>query len=179
MEGFPAPLQDHGITAFHAECDGIGRHIGASFINDANQSQRDGNLCDCKAIGKRPSAQDFSHGVLKVCNLPNAFGHLGQPLMREQQPIQEGILKPALTSIFHISGIGSKDCPFFCHESFSHGKKDLIFYIRTQKAKSNRSLFCSFSLHPDHSLFVHGHASLHDDEIISVDDFIRMDIAQN
>ena len=34
------PLQDHGITAFHAECDGIGRHIGASFINDANQSQR-------------------------------------------------------------------------------------------------------------------------------------------
>ena len=160
MEGFPAPLQDHGIAAFHAQGDGVGGYIGPGFIDDPDDPQGHGHLGDGQPVGQGAPAEDPSHRIREPGHLTDALGHLGQPVMGKQQPVQEGIPQPSLPAFFHIHGIGFQDVFFFCQQPLCHAFQDVILHTGIQDAQFQGSLFCRFPLGPYHSHFVHGFCPL-------------------
>ncbi len=90
---FRPTAQDRGIAGFEAEAGRIRRHIGAAFIDDADDAERHGDAFDLQAVGSIPGTERAADRIRQLGDFLKAQRHALDPLGIEQQAIEQGARK--------------------------------------------------------------------------------------
>ena len=109
MDGFASPAQQRGIARCQAQSGGIGRHIGAAFIDDANHTQRHAHTRQAQAIGPFGRVDDGADRIVKLGHGGHALGHGLQPGRIKPQAINHRGRQAILGRCGDITGIGFQD----------------------------------------------------------------------
>ena len=80
MHRLAAPAQQHGIARAQTQGGGIGRHIGAAFINDADQANGHSHPAQAQTIGATGLVDDLPHGIGQGGHLRHGIGNASKAL---------------------------------------------------------------------------------------------------
>ena len=86
-----AAAQDGGIARFEAERAGIRGHIGAAFVDDADDAERHPHPLDGHAVRPRPGSHDAADRVLRPRMTSMPGGHGLDAGLVERQPVEKGL----------------------------------------------------------------------------------------
>lgn len=81
-----AAAQDDGIARFYAQSDNIAGHVGASFVYNADHTERHGYFHYLKARVIDPAGQHFTYRIVQRDELINPLAYLGDPLFVQAKP---------------------------------------------------------------------------------------------
>jgi hypothetical protein len=73
--GIRAAAQDHRIAGLEAERAGIGRHVRAALIDDADDAERRAHAFDLQPVRAVPGGDDRADGIGQFGDGANAVGH--------------------------------------------------------------------------------------------------------
>jgi hypothetical protein len=62
-ERFGTALQDHCVAGFEAEARGVGGHVGARFVDHADDADRHADLRDVEAVRPLPASDRLPDGI--------------------------------------------------------------------------------------------------------------------
>jgi hypothetical protein len=99
------PFQHTGIARLQAERKHIERHIGASLIDDTDNSERHTHLAQPHTIGTNRFANDSSNRRRKQGHITDAFGNVMNALFGQFQSV---ILRITFIHSRQVVGIGSQ-----------------------------------------------------------------------
>ena len=104
-----APLQDTGASGFEAEGKGVCRYIGPCLIDHADHPEGDTDLSDHKAVWSCKAFQDPSYRVLQSGYGSHAGSHIGDPLFRQGEPVQQALAHALVLRLIHVLPVGEED----------------------------------------------------------------------
>ena len=104
-----AAAQDRGIAGLEAERGGVGRHVRAALIDDADDAERHAHALDRHAVRPRPALGDLADRIGEIADHLDAGGHGGDALVVEREPVEEGRVGAAALGLGHVLGIGGED----------------------------------------------------------------------
>ena len=108
-QGLGATAQDRRVAGLQAQAGGVGRHVGAGLINDADHAQGHAHAPHLNAGRPHVQIGDGAHRVGQRGNLAHAFGHGGDALGVERQPIDQRGVEAAVAARVHVGAIGVED----------------------------------------------------------------------
>ena len=100
-----AAAQDRRIAGFHAQRSGIGRHIGAAFIDDADDADGHAHPRNFHAVGTRPLRHHFAHWIRQLRNILKPLRHGLDAGGREREAVKEAGLQVLGLRRFEVSGV--------------------------------------------------------------------------
>ena len=106
METVGAAAQDGGVARLEAERARIRRHIGAAFVDDADDAQRGRHALDPEAIGPLVGGQHPPHGIGQGCDVFQPLGHGLDPGFGQQETVKIGLAGVGGGSRLHVAGVG-------------------------------------------------------------------------
>jgi hypothetical protein len=101
-----AAAQDAGVARLQAQSRGVGRHVRARFVDDADHAERHAHAADLDAGRAAREPADFSDRVFQRRDLFQSFGHLRDALRIEREAIDEGAVAAGFFRLLHIGLIG-------------------------------------------------------------------------
>ena len=89
VEAFRAGAQDRRVAGLDGQRAGVGRHVGAAFVDDADDAERHAHALEAQAVGPRPFGQHRADRIGQLGDLLDALGHRFDARLVEQQPVDE------------------------------------------------------------------------------------------
>ena len=123
VESLFTAAQNHRIARFYTDTCGIGGHIGAGFINDADDTERNRYFGDFKPVGTDGSGKDFSHRIKLFCHGTHSVSHAGNAGIIEGETVDHRRRKSVFCGKVQIFFIGTLNRCCILFNSFSHFKK--------------------------------------------------------
>jgi len=105
MQCFGATAQDGSVAGFQAQGGGIGSHVRAGFVNDADDAQRHPHPPDLNARWTILEIGNFAHRIGLRCDFPQALRHPFDVLGGELQTIQQRGIQAGGPPGLHIQAI--------------------------------------------------------------------------
>ena len=109
MEAFGAAAQDDGVARLQTQAPGIGGHIGARFIDHADDPKGHAHAGDIQAVGPLPPGHDRAHRIGKPGDVLQTAGHGLDALVIERQPVEQGLAQPPSPARLHVLAVGGED----------------------------------------------------------------------
>ncbi len=76
LERLAAAAQQHRVAGLQAEPGGVGGHVGARLVDEADHAQRDAHARDLEAVGPAPGLHGLAHRIGQRGDLAQARRHL-------------------------------------------------------------------------------------------------------
>jgi hypothetical protein len=109
VHSLTAAAQDHRIARHQPQRGGIGGHIGAAFIDDADDAERDAHAGQRHAVGAHGPVDFGADRVGQGGDGLDRVGNRGEPILVEAQPVEHRRRQAAFASRLHIARIGIQD----------------------------------------------------------------------
>ena len=109
MDRIRTATQDGDIARLERDGAGVGGHIGAAFIDDADHADGRGHAGDVQPIGPGPARQFPAVGIRLPGHVFHAFGHGLDARVVQGQPVQHGGRHAACFRSVDIARIGGQD----------------------------------------------------------------------
>ena len=109
VEALRAAAQDAGIAGLEAQGTGVGRHVGAALVDDADHAQRHRDPGDVEAVGARPAGELAADGVRQIGDRGETVRHRGDTLAVEAQTVEQGRGQALRFRGLHVGGVGGLD----------------------------------------------------------------------
>ena len=139
-------LQDGAVSAFHREGGNLDHGVGARFKDHGDDADGTGDAVKAEPFIKLAGKSDFSYGIGKGNELPDAADAVCQFPFIECQPFHDGRRKSGCFCRGKIDPVGSKYFFFSCFQIFNHVKeRGISFFRRCGCHKGRRQFhFCRF-----------------------------------
>ena len=109
MMAFRAAAQDRGVAGFQRKRTGVGRHVRAAFVNDADRAERHAHALEPETVGSRPLGEHGADGIGKFGDFFKPGRYTGDALLVEQQPVDEGGRAAGGFRSLDVFGVGGKN----------------------------------------------------------------------
>ena len=109
VEAFRASAQYRRVAGFDGQRAGVGRHVRAAFVDDADDAERHAHALKAQTVGPYPFGQHRTDRIGQLGDLPDAVGDPFDARLVEQQPVDECRRPPGSTRGFEILGVGGED----------------------------------------------------------------------
>jgi hypothetical protein len=129
MERVRSAAQDDRIARFEAEGAGVGRDIGAAFIDHADDAQGRADALYPQPVGAIPFGNDVPDRVGQGGNGADAVRDRIDAAVIELQPVDEGGRHVACERGFDIERIGVENFLAACENRVSHGVERGILLV--------------------------------------------------
>ena len=86
---FGAAAQDRGIACHRAERAGVGSHIGAALVDDADHPDRHPHPGQLEPVGPLDAVDDFTDRIVEPCHRLDAGRHRLDPFGIEPQSVEQ------------------------------------------------------------------------------------------
>jgi hypothetical protein len=104
-----AAAQDCSVAGLEAQRSGIGRHVGATLEDDADDAQWHPHALDAQPVRPVPLGRDRADGIGERCDLNQTRAHrLDAPLIEPQTIEQRGAEVLGLR-VLHVQAVGLQD----------------------------------------------------------------------
>ena len=110
--------KDDGVAGFQAKRTCIRTHIGAGFIDHSDDTNRAGNTLDGEAVRALKRCQNTVNRIRELGDIFQRGRHAFDPLRREPQPVDEGIILFALDA-FDVLFVGCENFVLAVPQSLS------------------------------------------------------------
>jgi hypothetical protein len=81
--------QDGGIAGLHGECTGIGGHVGAAFVDDADHPDGHAHPGQVEPVGPLPVGHRLANGIRQGSDVFEPLCHGLNAIRRQCQPVDE------------------------------------------------------------------------------------------
>ncbi|CDO34629.1 hypothetical protein SPHV1_170064 [Novosphingobium sp. KN65.2] len=88
MQRLATATQQHGIAGAQAQGRGVGRHVGAAFIDDSDQADRDAYAAELQAVGPLGLLDHLPDGIGQGSDLVHGIGDTCKARRIEPQAIE-------------------------------------------------------------------------------------------
>ena len=112
-DGFRAAAQDGSIAGFEAERRGVGGDVRTSFVNNADDAERDAHLADLDAGRAVLDVAHLADRIGQRGDLFDAFGHVVDAFVGQRQAVQHGGFQAGGTGGGEVFGIGGEQRSLF------------------------------------------------------------------
>jgi hypothetical protein len=92
-------------SAFQADRGGVGGHVRAGFVDDADDADGDGHLLHVQARRAHLSFQHAPHRVRQGRDFEQALAHVGVDLVADAQAFEQRRGQSGLFGLGHVLGI--------------------------------------------------------------------------
>jgi hypothetical protein len=103
MEALRTAAQDRGVARLEAQPAGIGGHVGAALVDDADDPQRNRDPGDLEAVGPLPFAERAPDRVREGGDLLQPRGHGLDALRVELQAVEQRRREPLGAGRGHVA----------------------------------------------------------------------------
>ncbi len=104
--------QNHGITAFHAQRGGVGRHVGTALVDDADHAERHAHARDLEAVRPFPFGDNLTDGILARRDGLDTGGSAFEPFIVEREPVDHRARKAVTLRGRDILRVGRENVRF-------------------------------------------------------------------
>jgi hypothetical protein len=129
LERLGAAAQDAGVARFHAQRRGVGGHVGAGLVDDADDADRHAHPRHFDAGRALDAPGDLPDGVGELRHLLDALGHLLDELRRQRQPVDECGVGAVFPCLSDIGAVGGKNCLRAGPDVLRHGGESAILLL--------------------------------------------------
>ena len=102
VQRFRAAAQDAGVAGFEAQPGGVGGHVRARLVDDADHAERHAHAADLDAARAAPTLGDHADRIGQLGDLLEPSGHLLDRLFAQCEPIDErrvAALRPGVLDV--------------------------------------------------------------------------------
>ena len=115
------PRRMQALPDFQAQRRGVGGHVGARFVDDADHAERHAHARHLDAGRPAHALRDRAHRVGERRHLLDAFGHLLDALRVQRQPVDEGRVAAGLLRLLRRPWRSPPGSPSRASGSRRHG----------------------------------------------------------
>ena len=145
MDRFGAAAENDCVSGFQAKPCCVDRHIGAGFIDDRNDADRDGDFFNIKSVGTPEAVQPASDGIGEGDNVPQTVGNPFDPFFIQPEPVEHCRSKSGSFGIFHVGPVRLHDELRFGVHGVGHGGQPAVFILRRGDGEFPGGCFCHAS----------------------------------
>ncbi len=109
VEAFRAAAQDHRVAGPQAQSRRIGGDVGARFVDDADDAQRDAHARDVEPVGTLPPRELGADGIGQARDLLEPPRHRFDALVVERQPVAQRRRQRDGRGRGEVAAIGGED----------------------------------------------------------------------
>ena len=127
MDSFGTAAQDGCIAGFQAQSGGIRRHVGARFVDDADDAERHAHLADLDAGRAIAQIADCADQVGQCGDLLQTFGHAAHRFFGEREPVYRGGIQAVGFGGCDIFGVFGDERRAALQNGIRNGQQRTIF----------------------------------------------------
>jgi len=109
VQALGAAAQDNGVCGSQAEGASIGRHVGAAFIDDANDADGHADAREGEAAGPLPGVEHRANRIVKGGDIGDALRHRLDAGGRGFQTVEHRAREALGAAALHVEHIGGDD----------------------------------------------------------------------
>jgi hypothetical protein len=106
FERLRTAAQNRRVARLQAQRGGVDRHVRTRFIDDADHAERHAHLTDLNAAWPVLQIADLTNRIGQRGDLPQAFNHRLQRLVRQRQAIDKRSVETFVASASDITRVG-------------------------------------------------------------------------
>ena len=141
VDGLLAAAEDRRVAALEAETRGVGRHVGARFVDDDDDADGDGEFPQYQSVGADPFVEQFAGRIGQGGHFTESAGHGGDAFVVQVQAIEHRGAETGLRAVLHVDGVGSLDGRTARFDGVGHGQQGPVLVGRAQSGESARGGF--------------------------------------
>ena len=119
-EGAARAAQQDGVAALEADAGGVGGHVGAGLVDDADDPERHADLPQLQPVGERRPAHHLADGVGQAGDLTQSGGHALHPIGVEPQPVDQVSLGAGCLGGGAVLRVGREHIGASLHQGVGH-----------------------------------------------------------
>ena len=109
IERLLASSEDHGVSAFKAQCGGVHRNVWPCLVNYSHNPHRNTDLCYPHSVWSHRSAYNLPHRVIERGKLFTGAGYALDSLFVKPQPVLKRRRHIAADGVFKVQLVGLYD----------------------------------------------------------------------
>ncbi len=124
-----AAAQDAGVARFQAQARGVGRHVRARFVDDADDAERHAHAAHFDAGRAARELADPADRVLERGNVLQPLGHLLDAFRIEREPVDERAVAARLLRLLDVGAVGFQQLVRARADARRHGAQRAVLGV--------------------------------------------------
>ena len=109
------------VAGLQADAPGVGRHVRARLVDDADHAERHSHLTDLHPVGVRPATDHVADRIGQPGEVTQALHHAGDPVRGEPQAVDQRGAGAVVPGPGDVEGVGIEHRGLGLVQSVGHG----------------------------------------------------------